>query len=63
MARYFDTNAASEGFSKRLLTSSSSMAPIAVFVRRKTDTTMQNKKYSVVNVSKKLMDTAPPCND
>lgn len=44
--RCFDTDAAAEGLLKRLLTSSSFTAPMATFVRRKTEIEMEEKKYS-----------------
>lgn len=56
IANYFDTDAAAEGLSKRMLTASSLMGPIATFVRRKTDIPMENRNYSVAYASKDLMD-------
>lgn len=46
IATVFDTCAAVEGFSKKLLTCSI-LAPIATFIRRKTNTAMHEKKYSM----------------
>lgn len=44
MAKYFDMNAAGEGLLRRLLPSTSSMAPLASFVWRKTETAVNEKR-------------------
>lgn len=58
VAKNFDTEAAVDGLSNRLLTPSSLLAPITAFIRRKINTTMENKKYSVTYTSKELKDIA-----
>lgn len=45
--KFYDIYAAAQGLSKTSLASISFMAPIATLVRRKTDTIMEEKKYSV----------------
>lgn len=63
ITKLFDTCAASKEFSKSMLTSSSFMAPITTFVRRTTNTSMYENKYSVAYASKEPMDTVQTCND
>lgn len=63
IAKRFDTDAASKRLSKRLLTSSSFMAPITTFVRRKLNTTMEYMEFSVTFASTALVDTVEPFND
>lgn len=63
IAKYSYKDAAAEGWSERLLTSSSIMASNVTFVKRGTYTTIENKKYSVIYASQNLMDTAGPSND
>lgn len=60
---YFDTDEAVEVFSKRLLTSSASMAPIPTFDRLKNDTSMESKKYSTALDSKELKEPLEGYND
>lgn len=57
------TGAAAESLSKRLLTSSSVMAPMATFVRCKMDVAIVSLKYSVAFASNELMDTVEPYKD
>lgn len=62
IAELFDTNAAVNRFSHRVLTSNTFMAPIATFVRRKADKAME-QKYSTAFVTKDQMDTLEIDND
>lgn len=59
----FDTNAAANMLSKRLLTSITIMAPIATCARRKTDTAMEQKKCSTAFAMKDTIYTAEPCHE
>lgn len=44
IAKFFDPDAAADRLSKRSLTSSKPMGPIAIFARGKTDTAIEDKK-------------------
>lgn len=59
----FYTNVSAEGLSKRLLTMSSVMAPIAIFVRLKMDTALKGRKYSTASVLRDPRDTVEWVND
>lgn len=63
IANFFDTNAAAEGLSKRLLASSPFMVPIATFMRRRTDTALKENNYSTAFVSIEPVDTVQTYND
>lgn len=63
IAKFFDTDAATEGLSKRLLTWSSFMEPIGTLDRRKTNKVMEEKKYNVAYAVKEPMDTVPAVSD
>lgn len=52
----FNTYAAADNPSMSWLTSSSFMAPVAIFDWRRSDTARSNKKYGSASKSKKLMD-------
>lgn len=53
IAKFFDTDAAPVRLSKKLLTSSSFMALITTFVRRKTDSAIADQKCRLAMASKK----------
>lgn len=60
--KVFDTYAAADRLSKRLLTSIKFMAPI-VTVRRKKDTTIEQQKYSTAFATKDTIDSLEAHND
>lgn len=59
ITKYIYADAGVAGFSKRLLTARSFMAPIAIFVKRKTVTSMNEKKCSAAVARKEPRDTIP----
>lgn len=63
IAKFFHTYEAFPVLSKRLLASSSFMAPIATFARRKTDTAMNEKKISFADASEELIGTVQTFNN
>lgn len=63
IAKFLNTDAAADVFSKRSLISSSFMAPIATFLRRKTDTAMEDKKYSTASTSEEPINTVQAFNE
>lgn len=52
-AKFLDTDAASERLLKKLLMSSSIMAPLVTFVRRKTDYTIADRNAVMAKASRK----------
>lgn len=63
LEKYFDTEAATQGLSKWLLTSISSLTPIATLFRLNASLAMEKRKYKVSYALKKLMDTLKPYKD
>lgn len=61
--KFVDTDAATEGLSKTLRASSSFMAPIPAFVRCKTGTEIEERKYISGFAYNKLIDTVPTFHD
>lgn len=62
IAKFFDTNAAADRLLQRLLSSITSMAPNAAFVRRKPIPAMK-QKYSTALLTKDMMDTVEKTNN
>lgn len=62
IAKSLDTDTAAEGFSRRFLASNLFMAPIATFLKCKTETVV-DKQYSVTYAPKGQMDTMTTLND
>lgn len=58
-----NTNAPAVGLSSKFPASISFMAPIATFVRRRSDTAMEEKKYSFVYTSKEPANAEMTVND
>lgn len=52
IAKFFDTEAATDGLSKKLMTSSSFMAPIATFVSRRPDSAIADMGTAAAKASK-----------
>lgn len=63
IAKFLGTDAAAKWFSRTLLTSSSFMAPIATFLRSKTDTVRADTAYSIVFARMELIGTVQTFND
>lgn len=59
IANYFTIFVGAENLSKRLLSSSSYMEPIAMVVKRKVDPTMEEKKYSTASELKVMVIVEP----
>lgn len=63
IAKYSNTDAAANGLSKMLLTSSSFIMPIMTFAIREMYTSMENQKYSVPYAIKEIIDIVELYND
>lgn len=62
LAKLFDTSAAAEGLSKRLLASSSVIALISTFVTGEQDTAIQEYDFSTSFASNKVLHTVHTFN-
>lgn len=63
ITKTFDTDAAAEGLSHRLVTFRSFMMLIATFISLEANTAMDENKYSVLYPSKELMNTIKTVDD
>lgn len=63
LAKFFNTNASAGWLAKKLPASSSYMAPISAFVRRKLHNAVEDKKYSTTFASKEPIDMVQTLKD